>query len=246
MNCRQFQPLWVIAASAVLLIAADQPWKTKPPAQWSETDAAQVLASSPWAKEVQAGVTRKMSEDELREGGKMGQPTGLGYDGVDPQSRRWNLPSKPSDLVLPESDEERRRRTAVPVLRVKLRWESALPIRIAELKAHQIDPPTLDGEGYRIAVYGLPGGYIKGDPKKLGSPLKDAAYIRREGKKDVRPSSVEAFQQPDGWAVVYLFPPSAEISPNDKQIVFGATIGRIVVLQPFNLSDMIFNGRLEL
>jgi hypothetical protein len=246
MNYRLLRPLWLIAISAGLLMAAEPAWKSKPPAQWSEADAQQVLESSPWTKEVRAGVTRRLSEDELREGGKMGQPTGLGYDGVDPNRKRVNLPTKPTDLVLPESDEARRLRSAIPGITVRLRWESALPVRLAELKARQIEPPTLEAEGYRIAVYGLPGGYFKGDPKKLGAPLKDQAFIRREGKKDVKPSSVEAFHQADGWVVVYLFPYSAEVSPKDKQIEFGATIGRIVVLQTFDLSEMVFSGKLEL
>jgi hypothetical protein len=205
-----------------------------------------VLEASPWAKEIRAGVARRLSEDELREGGKMGQPTGIGYDGVDAQRKRVNLPTKPTDLVLPESEEARRLRSAIPGITVRLRWESALPVRIAELKAHVVEPPTIEGDGYRLAVYGIPGGYFKGDPKKLGNPLKETAYIRREGKKDVKPSSVEAFQQPDGWAVVYLFPLSTEISPKDKQIEFGAQIGRIVLTQPFDLSEMVFDGKLEL
>ena len=176
----------------------------------------------------------------------MGQPTGLGYDGVDPNRKRWNLPTNPTDLVLPESDEARRLRSAIPGITLRLRWESALPVRLAELKAHQIEPPTIEGNGYRVSVYGIPGGYFKGDPQKLGAPLKDAAFIRREGKKDVKPTSVEAFQQPDGWAVVYLFPLSAEISPKDVRLEFEAHIGRIVVAQSFDLSEMIFQGKLEL
>lgn len=246
MKYRQLRALSLIAIPAALLVAADPAWKSKPPAQWSETDAQQVLASSPWTKEILAGVSRRLSEDELREGGKMGQPTGLGYDGVDPNRKKVNLPSKPTDLVLPESDDARRLRSSIPGIIVKLRWESALPVRLAELKAHQIDPPSLEGDGYRLAVYGLPGGYLKGDPQKLGAPLKDEAFLRREGKKDVKPVRVEAFQQPDGWAVVYLFPLSAEISPKDTQIQFGATIGRLVILQPFDLKDMVFDGKLEL
>jgi hypothetical protein len=246
MNDLQLRPFWVLAITASVALAADPAWRTKSPAEWSEGDAQIVLNASPWAKEIRAGVTRRLSEDELREGGKMGQPTGIGYDGVDPNRKRVNLPTKPTDLVLPESDEARRLRSAIPGITVRLRWESALPVRLAELKAHQIEPPTLEGDGYRIAVYGLPGGYFKGDPRKLGAPLKEEAFIRREGKKDIKPSSAEVFQQPDGWAVVYLFPFSAEISPKDKKIEFGATIGRIVVLQPFDLSEMMFQGKLEL
>ncbi len=193
-----------------------------------------------------AGIAGRQSEDELRAGGRMGQPAGIGYDGIDPKGTGPALPSKLSDLVVPAQNGGRSVRSVAQGLPVRLRWESALPVRIAELKAHREDPPTLAGNGYRIAVYGLPGGYFKGDPKKLGDPLKPYAVLRREGKKDVKPSSVEVFSQSDGWAVVYLFPPAAEISPNDKQVTFDAHIGRIVVVQLFDLTQMIFQGKLEI
>ena len=127
-----------------------------------------------------------------------------------------------------------------------MRWESALPVRLAEFKSHEIEPPTLEGDGYRIAVYGIPRADIKGEPEELGKPLKSLAALKREGKKDVRPVSVEVFQRDDGMVVVYLFPLSAEISKKDGQLQFVAQIGRIVVDQIFELSEMEFLGKLEL
>jgi len=46
--------------------------------------------------------------------------------------------------------------------------------------------------------------------------------------------------------VVYLFPLSAEIVKKDGQVRFEAQIGRIVVAQTFELSEMEFMGKLEL
>jgi hypothetical protein len=66
----------------VLLIAAEPVWKNKPIINWTEEDAQQILWNSPWAKTVVAGITRKESEDERREGGNMGEPPGVGYDGI--------------------------------------------------------------------------------------------------------------------------------------------------------------------
>jgi hypothetical protein len=129
---------------------------------------------------------------------------------------------------------------------LKLRWESALPVRIAELKAHEMELPTLEGDGYRIAVYGIPAGDFKGDPKKLGDPLKNLAALKRDGKKDVRPISVEVFRRDADVVVVYLFPLSAEITRSDRRIQFEAHIGRIVVAQTFELGEMEFQGKLEL
>jgi hypothetical protein len=246
MSRRALQSVYLIGMSAALLLAADPAWKTKPTAQWTEQDATEVLTASPWARTITAGVARRQSEDELRDGGRMGQPTSIGYDGVDPKGSGPKLPTSLKDIVVPAPNGGRSIRSQVQGLPVRLRWESALPVQLAELKAHQSDPPTLEGQGYRIAVYGLPGGYFKGDPKKLGDPLKEDAVLRRESKKDVKPSVVEVFPQSDGWAVVYLFPLSAEISPKDKQIEFNAHIGRIVVVAPFDLSEMLFQGKLEI
>jgi hypothetical protein len=232
--------------SAILLIAADPSWKAKLPAQWSEEDARQLLTASPWVKEVRAGIARRETEDQLREGGRMGQPRGVGYDGVDPKGSGPKLPTNVTDFLTGAGGDDRSPRSMAQTVTLKLRWETALPVRLAELKSHELEPPTLEGDGYRIAVYGVPGGNFKGDPKQLGDPLRKTAFLKREGKKDVSPSSVEVFQGNNGLTVVYLFPLSAEISRKDRQLIFEAHIGRVVVVQPFDLAEMEFQGRLEL
>jgi len=238
-------PLLVLPVA--LLMAADPTWKTKPAAQWSEEDAKQLLAASPWVKAVTAGVARPMSEDELRAGGEMGEHHGVGYDGVEgnkPQNAQ--LPKSVPDLLFGKGPDPSKSRFRPGQTPVQVRWESALPVRIAELKAHEIEPPTMDGDGYRIAVYDVPGAYFKDDPKKLGDPLKNEAVLRREGKKDVKPLRVEVFQRGNTLVVAYLFPLSAELTKADGQVEFNAHIGRVVVVQHFDLAQMEFQGKLEL
>src|SRR5262244_1791233 len=74
-----------LVASATLLIAADRVWESKPTSQWTEEDARQVLTDSPWAKATRAVITRRLTEEQLREGGQMGQPRGIGNEGLDPK-----------------------------------------------------------------------------------------------------------------------------------------------------------------
>jgi hypothetical protein len=114
------------------------------------------------------------------------------------------------------------------------------------MKAHETEPPTLEGDGYRIAVYGVPGAGFRGSPEQLGGPLKNLAALKREGKKDVRPIRVEVFQREEDLVIVYLFPLSAEIIGKDARIQFEAHIGRIVFAETFDLSQMEFMGKLEL
>ena len=231
----------IVAAAG--LMAADPVWRSKPAAEWTEEDARQILARSPWVKENRAVITRRLTEDQLRDGGQMGQPRGVGNEGVDPKGSGPKV--SPNVFSGPGGDDRSDRSLAQPIT-LKLRWESALPVQLAELKSHEVEPPTLEGDGYRIAVYGIPGAGFKGEPEELGKPLKNLAVLKREGKKDVKPVSVEVFQRGSGLVVVYLFPLSAEIARKDRQLRFEAQIGRIVVAQTFDLSEMEFMGKLEL
>jgi len=237
--------LWLVLASATgaAQSLSDPVWKTKAPAQWTEEDARQILARSPWARTIAGGLAGRKSEDQLREGGQMGQPTGVGYEGLDPKG---SGPKVDLNIFTGAGGNDRSLRSRNRGIQLRVVWESALPVRLAELKTHTIEPPTLDADGYRIAVYGIPGPEFNQDPKKLGDPLREYAFLKRENKKDVRPLRVEVFQRADGLAVVYLFPLSAELSKKDGKVEFDASIGRIHANHIFDLTDMEFLGKLEL
>jgi hypothetical protein len=132
-----------------------------------------------------------------------------------------------------------------PVLH--LRWESAFPIREAELKSHDSNAPTLDDDAhYAIAVYGVPSRMSSGNSRSATDQLKKLAAIKRDGKKDLKPSSVEVLERESGPVIVYLFPRSKEITLKDKRIEFDAKIGRLQFTQSFYVEDMFFGGKLEL
>ena len=56
----------LILFSVAALLAADASWKTKPLAQWSEEDAKQVLANSPWVKRVIPAPLAPRGERQMR------------------------------------------------------------------------------------------------------------------------------------------------------------------------------------
>jgi hypothetical protein len=224
--------------SVVLLIAGEPGWKNKPIQSWTAEDAKQVLTESPWAKNTQADINRLQTEDQRREGGNMGEDHGVGYDGL--AKDRLPLPKNIVGIFLSAP-----RPRPLPQIALEVLWESAFPFRAAELKAG-VSIPTLEGEGYKIAVYGIPNTDVKGDSKSLGKFLNLQAFLKRDGKKDVRASRCEVFRQEDVMVAVYLFPLSAEIAKKDGLVEFDARIGRIAIVQFFNVAEMEFQGKLDL
>ncbi len=223
---------------AMLLLAADPVWQTKQIRDWTNEDARLVLAQSPWSAAVKSAIMPLQSEGQRREEGQMGQPQGVGYKGLQVETDKQQVSRVMSGHFTPPP--------APAAITVRVRWESATPIRAAEMKAGEVEPPTLEGEGYQIAVYGIPGSNFKGDPKTLGEPLKRFATLKREGKPDARPSSVEVFETARGVVVAYLFPLSAELSERDTIVQFNALIGRIAVTHDFDLREMRIDGKMAL
>ena len=76
--------------------------------------------------------------------------------------------------------------------------------------------------------------------------MKSWAALKREGKPDVKPTRVEVFQEQKGLVIVYLFPVTAELTKKDTFVEFDAQIGRVVVRQMFDITEMLFRGTLEL
>jgi hypothetical protein len=240
--------------STFLVSAADDSWKNKQIAEWSQEDAKQVLSDSPWVKTATPTVSRSASESQRRSGGAgrggigVGG-VGIGLPGIGGMGRRGGIGGPGTggggyprggqtgggqtggtndDLRVPET--------------LTLRWESALPVRGAELKTHDPNAPIVDEDAYAIAVYGIPYKMTLGDPEQL----KKQSTLKRDGKKDIKPSRVEVLQKDDGPVVVYLFPKTKEITKDDRKILFDAEIGRMKLGQSFYLDDMVYQGKREL
>ena len=131
--------------------------------------------------------------------------------------------------------------------KLEIRWESALPIRSAEIKLKETGAPELDSEDYAIAVYDVSLKTARVEMKGLEDMLKKCAFLKIEGKKDLKPSRTAVMELGDDKAtVIYFFPRSARLSLADKRIEFTAQIGRIVLAQFFYTAEMTFHGALQL
>ena len=208
----------VLLSLAAGLVPAADPWQNKPIAQWTPDDAKQVLAKSAWAKPANVAALPQRGEDQLREGGKMG---------------RMKRPKNDDALGL------------IPPKTLPVRWESSLAVRTAELKAGDVGAPDWDGDFYVIAVYDVPG--LSANQKTVAGDLKRSAYLQREGRKEVRPARVDVVAQANGLSrVVYLFPRTDVIAPEDAKVSFVAQFGWFSLAQDFYPKDMVMDGKLAL
>ncbi len=116
------------------------------------------------------------------------------------------------------------------------------------MKARDTSAPTVDRGFYAIAVYGVPNRMANPDSKSLADQLKKEAALKRDGKKDLKPSRVEVLQREDGPVILYLFAilKSKAIEQQDRRVEFEAKAGRLEFSQAFFVDDMVYQGKLEL
>jgi hypothetical protein len=219
-------PAVALAVWVALLSGADAVWKAKPVAEWSEDDARQVLANSPWVKRAVVAILPELTAEQRHEGGVTGGGQGVGVDGLNGKA------------------EPRAKKQVGPV---SIRWESAFPVRAAELKAREVGAPDWEGDAYVLAVYDVPDVKVGSNTKNQVADMRQVAFLKRSGKKDLKPLSVQLMQEPNGLStVVYVFPRSEEITLGDERIEFTAQINRISVAQYFFPAQMELDHKLQL
>ena len=221
------------------LFAADPSWLSKRIPEWTEQDAFQVLSNSPWAQKAAPSLTPLMTAAMRREGGDMGAQGGghggVGFEGMGGLTGTKGAPVRKGG---PESEH---------LQKLTIRWESALPVRAAEIRAHDLSAPELDGEDYAIAVYDVNLTLASMELKGLTDALKKVATLKIEGRKEYRPTRVASLELGGGMiTVVYFFPREAHITKDDTRLEFDGQVGRIVFAQYFYPAQMQFLGRLEL
>jgi len=217
----------------VLLAAADQPTWDKPLPEWSTDDAQAILTGSPWVKVITTGLMRKLSESERREGGNMeaeGGGKGVGFDDFS----LFGMKSKSAGKKEPGPP------------KLWIRWESALPVRAAELRSADNAAPVIDGEDYAICVYDVPLAITGFDMKVLPDNLKRVGWLKFTGK-EIKPSRVLVRANGSTTAtLVYFFPRSANITADIRQVDFTAQVGRLFLSQSFFPAEMQFQNKLAL
>jgi hypothetical protein len=223
-----------VAGLVVSCQAADF-WNKKQSSDWSAVEVAQLMARSPWAKEVNADFT---NDADYKNPPAAGPGNGRSGTAAPPQIE---IGREPRDV----SAGAKRREP------VTVRWESAEPIR----EAARI-PLGADFKGrYVISVSGLPLGVMdrrrragtdEPEAGRMIEQLKSSATLEAKGQEPEQPGVVLPAPRAPG---TYLFGFSKELLPLDadsREILFTLQTGMIAVKAKFDPKTMVYKGHLAL
>ena len=248
--------LFALGCAAFLLVAEDF-WVKKPFTEWSVKDAAKLLQNSPWSHEVSVGGAMPVEGGSTgggrRGGGGMGGNNdmgGMSTGGVDTAAgggggRRGGA-GYPSETGGVQGG-------GTSTL-VRVRWQSALPIRQA-IVVTQLGPEKADSDQakkflnqvsdqYVVAVVGLPPALDRVPDEQL-SQLAKGAMLQRKDKDPIAAGSAQRIPGEKG-SVAFFFPKTSEITLEDKEVEFVSKLARIEVRRKFRLKDMVVGDKLEL
>jgi len=246
--------LWLVPISIAALPALGQQyWKDKEVSAWTEADARQVLSNSPWAQTVTPKMERSSGNQRAPRGGggggmgRSGGNIGMGGGNIGLGGQRGgnraggSVPRVDRQIPPPNIETNPRQPTQTPARRaptLRVRWDSALPVRQAALKLRESGADSADDAHYAIAVLGV--------PTRMVADAKPKAELKRKGQKGIKASDVKIIPHEKARMIVFLFPKTKEITAGDKQVDFEARIGTLDVKQVFVLSEMTYAGKLEL
>ena len=237
---------WCSLLLPVLLLAADQGWKDKRAAEWTDDEANEVVTDSPWAQVVQPTIERPSSGrgggmGRGGMGGGMGGRGGMGRGGMGMPGGTIGMPGgtigMPGGQGGSRGPDGDRREPSGPRM-VTIRWESALPVQEAHLRLKDTDTPTMDEGRYAVVLAWV--------PSRLTADAKPKAELKRQGQKTIKATETKIIPQDQGNLVVFYFSREKEITAKDAHIDFEAEVGKMKVKTTFDLAKMMYNGKLEL
>ncbi len=238
-----------VCTFAVSLLAADF-WQAKPFTDWNDKDVQKMLQSSPWAKPFSVALSTGNGSVAGRKAGNssnsgaMSGPAGTadqGGLGRYAGSREGGPDSNPG---------------GGPTINLTVRWQSALPVREALVKAKYGNEAATSPEAkkmleapiehYILAVGGVPKATLRGDAEELKKQMLGQGVLMIKGKDPIKPVDFMTENTGATAEVLFAFPKTAAITEDDKEVEFVVRIGDLSVRQKFRLKDMLVNGKLAL
>ncbi len=237
---------------AVSLFAADF-WQAKPFTDWNEKDVQKMLHSSPWSKQFSVALAGS--------GPASGRGRAGGMNTSNPTATMAGPATTPDPGGLgryagSKIDPGDGPGGTVPTVNLIVRWQSAMLVREAIVKAKYGNEAGTSEEAkkalekpiehYILSVGGVPKAALEGDADELKKRMLAAAELVIKGRDPIRPVDFMAEESGRTVEVLFAFPRTAPITEEDREVEFSVRIGDFSIRQKFRLKDMLVNGKLDL
>jgi hypothetical protein len=244
-----------------MLWAADF-WESKPFTDWNDKELRRVMTNSPWARQTNTMMKNARPTLPPADSPASGFPGGDGSLIREPNlGRAGGLGPGPASTP-PDAPFDQ----GLPVI---IRWQTALPIRQAQMRSkYGKEAATAPGakrildqdpKVYVISVMGIPGSLVTlGGAETAKHSIQDQTTLTARGKPALHPDAVELVHSGansgansgdnsgDNVDVLLAFPKTFPFTPADQEIEFASRIGTVDVKYRFRLKDMVVRGKLEL
>ncbi len=223
-----------LLASLVLAAWAEDPWKSKPPSEWTLKDVDKILTDSPWTQTVMA-------------------PTRWARVG----GEKWEMGPAPSGVRVGKATVEVNPDRSDQMGWFRLRWETSRTIREALAREAQLrglsgqpySRPREDKEHHVLALVWDP--FVFQAPKSSEVEAAASSYIKpRRLGLEVRPARVEYRRDWNGRlnAVAFYFPRKIEngrevVDGDEDRVDFTWHVGAAVINGRFQPRKMAAQGR---
>jgi hypothetical protein len=237
----------IVLACGVVVMFAEDFWAKKPYTDWNEKDAAKLLQSSPWTREVSVTVG---SEGPMAGGERRGGRNGEGGSGMGGGQNIGGAGRGGGRDYGSESG------GGAPPMLLRVRWQSAMPVRQALVVTHY-GHEKVDSEearqflnqpvtAYVIALVGVPAGVARMPADKLNEMAKAGTVLTRKDKDPIAAEEAKVVPREKLVDVFFFFPRTSPITIDDNEVEFATKLGPFEVKRKFKLKDMTIGGKLEL
>ena len=226
------------------LVLAGELWENTAYQDWTDKDAEKLLKKSPWSQKVTltiGGGSRSRGMPSASSGSSRGGGGGGGGRGGGGGGRGGGGGMPPGG----EMGE----------MNFTVRWDSALPIRQAAMRAHY--GPEVDTieearkvlntkvSHYAVSLIGFPARMARQDPSRFAA-LASNAVLKRKKQDPIVAERVSVLPGDPPNGVVFYFPRTDPITLEDKEVEFQLEYGRLKIKRKFKLKKMVYNDKLEL
>ena len=234
---------------SVSLWAADF-WQSKKYSDWSDKDVQKMIDNSPWSRPV------TVSDDVVPPGGSSGKHGRGGMGEIGGDLNTDPTADAPRSGVGDRARGAEPDRGTAPLVTFVVRWESALPMREARVRAKYGSEAETSADAkkiidteeptYVITVSGLRANALRGDPETVRKQMLADASLTVKGKGPIKPVDFRLQRGNSAAIAMFAFPKSAPLSLEDKEVEFSAKFDSLPVRQRFQFKNMTIAGKLEL